>query len=109
MAETTGARSDPNLAQKLTPYFAEPWFADPFWGPLLGVALLVLGVTLLHLLTQRLILRALDKLFKHTGTWWDNALVNHGVFRRLAWLIPWPLIRADVSMISGLGDGWADA
>ena len=108
MDETTQNLPDPESAQALASSWFAAWLADPLWGPLLGVLLLVLGVIVLHLLTQRLILRALDKLFSHTGTWWDDVLMDQGVFRRLAWLIPLLLIHTGVSMIPGLGEGWVE-
>ncbi len=108
MEETTQTLPDPGSAQALASSWLAAWLADPLWGPLLGVLLLVLGVIVLHLLTQRLILRALDKLFSHTGTWWDDVLMDQGVFRRLAWLIPLLLIHTGVTMIPGLAEGWAE-
>jgi miniconductance mechanosensitive channel len=90
-----------------TPSWWAQWLAEPFWGPFTGVLLLITGAALLHLLTQRLILRALDALFRRSDTWWDNVLMDQGVFRKLAWLIPILVIHVGTGFIPGLDPDWA--
>lgn len=103
--EKTDSQAASSVAQTL-PGWAQSWFADPFWGPLLGVLLLVAGALLLHLVTQRLLLRGLDALFRRSWTWWDNVLMEHRVFHRLAWLLPVMVIATGVALIPGLDENW---
>ncbi len=81
------------------PGWATPWLEHPIIGPLIGVLTLVSAALLLHLLTQRLILRAIEVLLRRTASNWDDLLFEHGVFRRLAWLIPVMLIHTGTPLI----------
>lgn len=81
------------------PDWLGPWLAHPIAGPGLGIVTVIGGALLLHLLTQRLILRLAQALVRRTSTDWDDLLFEAGVFRRLAWLIPILLIHAGTPLI----------
>lgn len=100
--ETDSAETAVLIEPVPLPSWAPSVLSDPVWGPSLGVLLLVFGAVVLHLLTQRLILRGLDALFHRSWTWWDNVLMDQGVFRRLAWLIPIMVIHAGLELIPWL-------
>ena len=67
------------------------------------LALLVVAV-IADLIAKRLLLKAVRVLVRRTRLSWDDALVDHNVFGRLAQVIPALIIYSGVDFIPGLGD-----
>lgn len=53
---------------------------------LLGIMFLIMYVA--HFITRRLLIRGISRAFEKTETKWDDMLLNHGVFRSLAHIVP---------------------
>ncbi|WP_438860490.1 mechanosensitive ion channel family protein [Achromobacter spanius] len=86
----------------MAPDWLSPWLGHWLTGPLIGTFALVSGVVVLHLVTQRLVLKLLWALIHRSGTWWDNVMMEKGVFQRLAWLIPLVLIHLGTPLVPTL-------
>jgi len=63
-------------------------FGHPAYGPLLSWTLLVFVAWLANFITRRVILRAVRAIVDRSKAQWDDALVEHKVFHRLAQLAP---------------------
>ncbi len=77
-----------------------PWLRDNTWAVRLIVALLVVVLAILsdHVF-KRLILRALHLVARRTATTFDDALIHHRVFHRLARLAPAILVYSAAPLV----------
>jgi miniconductance mechanosensitive channel len=66
----------------------QEWFSHPIYGPVLAWTTLILVAWLATFITRRFILRAVRSLVGRSKAKWDDALVEHKVFHRLAHLAP---------------------
>ena len=66
---------------------------------LLVLAVVALGV---HFIVSRVIVSALKALAERTPTWWDNVLVEQGVFHRAALITPAVVVHVGIAAVGGL-------
>jgi miniconductance mechanosensitive channel len=69
-----------------------------------GCLLLLLVAILADLVTKRLLLVAIRAVATRTRSDWDDALVEHKVFGRLALIVPAIIVSAGVELVPGLSD-----
>ncbi len=71
--------------------------------PAVVTTLYALGLVLLawlaYLLTNRVLLRVMRAVTRRTVWEWDDALVDAGVFRRLAWFVPLLVVHAGIGLL----------
>ncbi len=79
--------------------------ALPAWAvTALGLAALLLLALAADIIARRSLIRALHRITHNTRSEWDNALLEAGVFPRLAHLLPALVIYFGLQMIPGLTD-----
>ncbi|MFQ5890671.1 MAG: mechanosensitive ion channel family protein [Gemmatimonadota bacterium] len=71
----------------------------------LGVVALLLAAWLTDVPARRYILRALERLIERSPVDWDDIVQHHGVFERLAHLVPMAVIYFGITLIPGVPDG----
>jgi miniconductance mechanosensitive channel len=71
---------------------------------LLGLALLLLAAWLADFVTRRVLLRVLGRLVRASSVTWDDVLLDRGVVRRLAHVVPALVIFLGVDAVPGIGD-----
>lgn len=62
--------------------------AHPLAAAVVGLALLSGIAWLAFTIVRRFVLRIITRLTQRSAAWWDEVLVEHRVFHRLAWLVP---------------------
>lgn len=62
--------------------------AHPIVAAAVGLALLSGIAWLAFSAVRRVVLRIITRLAQRSAAWWDEVLVEHRVFHRLAWLVP---------------------
>ena len=67
-----------------------------------GVALLILTALAADMIAKRRLLKSLHRITQSTPTGWDDALLESGVFPRLAHLLPALVVYFGLQMIPGL-------
>ncbi len=77
----------------------------PLLPPAVGLLLLLLAALLVEIIAKRLLLRAVRAFVARTAVTWDDTLVEHKVFNRLAHLAPAVLIYTGVALVQGLPEG----
>lgn len=77
-----------------------PWAAS-----LLGLFLLVLVAYLADIFGKRQLVRVVHRISRSTKHTWDDALIQHGVFGRLAQLLPGLVFYFGLDLVPGLPDG----
>lgn len=70
----------------------------------LGVVILLLLAKLSDLLAKRVFLRVAQSVTRRTLWRWDDAFLDHGVFRRLAQMVPMLVIQFGIRFVPGIPD-----
>jgi len=76
----------------------------PLLPPAAGVLALLAGAVIIDLIVKRMLLRAVRTLANRSSVSWDNALVSHNVFGRLAQVAPALIVFFGVSLVPELPD-----
>ena len=76
----------------------------PLLTPAAGVLALVLGAVIIDLIAKRVLLDSVRAFAKRSSVTWDDALVSHNVFGRLAQIVPALIIFVGLPFIPGLPD-----
>jgi miniconductance mechanosensitive channel len=71
---------------------------------LAGGLILIVVAVIADLATKKLLLVGMRSLVKRTSTSWDDALVRHNVFGRLAQIVPALLMHAGITLVPGAPD-----
>jgi miniconductance mechanosensitive channel len=79
---------------------AQPWLATAVL-----LVLLVLLAWLAFEITRRYLLRAITRIVQKTNATWDEDLAEMGIFRRLAWAVPFVVFRAGMPYLPALPPG----
>lgn len=79
---------------------AQPWLASAVF-----LALLFVLAWLAYQITRRYVLTAITRVMQKTNATWDEDLEQMGIFRRLAWAVPFVVIRAGLPYIPALAPG----
>ena len=74
----------------------------PLLPPAAGILALLAGAVIIDLIVKRMLLRAVRTLASRSSVSWDNALVSHNVFGRLAQVVPALIIFFGVSLVPEL-------
>ena len=77
----------------------------PLLPPVVGVLALLMGASIVNLIVKRLLVGAARAFAKRTSFTWDDALVSHNVFGRLAQVVPALIVFAGVPFVTGLPEG----
>ena len=74
----------------------------PLLPPVVGVLVLFVGAIIVNLIVKRLLVGAVRAFAKRTSFKWDDALVSHNVFGRLAQLVPALIVFVGAPFVPGL-------
>lgn len=74
----------------------------PLLPPLLGLAVLLLAAVIIDLVARRILVRAARRLAERSRVTWDDALVSHNVFGRLAQVLPALVVFLAVPFVPGV-------
>ena len=77
----------------------------PLLPPVVGVLLLLIGAAVVNLIAKRLLVGAARTFARRTSFTWDDALVEHNVFARLAQVVPALIVFVGVPFIPDLPEG----
>jgi len=75
---------------------------QPFVAQIVGLAALVAGAVAVYFVARRVIVVAIRRLVARSAVTWDDALVKHDVFLRLAHLAPAVLVFYGVQVVPDL-------
>lgn len=79
--------------------------ASAGWVPtLLGLTAIAAAAWLADFVTRRLLLRVLTRVVRATTFTWDDALLDHGVIRRLAHVVPALVVYLGIDAVPQLAD-----
>jgi miniconductance mechanosensitive channel len=76
----------------------------PYLPPAAGMLALLLGAVIADLIAKRILVGTVRTFAKHSSVTWDDALVDHNVFGRLAQVVPALIIFVGLPFIPGLPD-----
>jgi miniconductance mechanosensitive channel len=76
----------------------------PLLPPIVGVLLLLVGAIIIDWVVKRLLVGAVRTMAKRSSSTWDDALVEHNVFGRVAHVVPALLVYVGLPFIPGLPD-----
>jgi miniconductance mechanosensitive channel len=82
--------------------------ANPLWAPTLLLLALVLVAWAAGRIARHYLLRGIRTLVAATPFTWDDLLVEHGVFDRLAWVAPAVVVYYGIGAVPGIPGGMAD-
>lgn len=86
------------------PQSLEKLLALPWMDTVLGLMLLAGVAWLAYLVTRRVLLRVIRAVTKRTIWTWDDALEKHGVFTRLAEMVPTLVLQFGISFVPDIPD-----
>ena len=76
----------------------------PFLPPATGMLALLTGAIIIDLIAKRILVGAVRAFAKRSSVTWDDALVEHNVFGRLAQVVPALIIFVGLAFVPGLPD-----
>ena len=76
----------------------------PLLIPVLGVAALLLAAVIADLLVKGTLVRGVKTMAKRTSATWDDVLLEHNVFGRLAQVVPGMIVYSGVPFVPDLSD-----
>ena len=76
----------------------------PLLPPIVGVLLLLVGAVIIDLVVKRLLVSTVRAIAKRSRSTWDDALVEHNVFGRIAQVAPALIVYVGLPFIPGLPD-----
>jgi len=76
----------------------------PFLPPAAGMLALLTGAIIIDLIAKRILVGAVRAFAKRSSVTWDDALVAHNVFGRLAQVVPALIIFLGLPFVTGLPD-----
>ncbi|MDP6436333.1 MAG: mechanosensitive ion channel [Gammaproteobacteria bacterium] len=77
----------------------------PLLPPVIGVLALLAGGVIIDLIAKRLLVGAVRAFAKRSSFTWDDALVTHNIFGRLAQVVPALIVFVGVTFVPGLPEG----
>jgi miniconductance mechanosensitive channel len=77
----------------------------PLLPPVVGVLALLAGGVIIDLIAKRLLVGAVRAFAKRSSFTWDDALVTHNIFGRLAQVVPALIVFVGVTFVPGLPEG----
>jgi miniconductance mechanosensitive channel len=77
----------------------------PLLTPVVGVLALLAGGVIIDLIAKRLLVGAVRAFAKRSSFTWDDALVTHNIFGRLAQVVPALIVFVGVTFVPGLPEG----
>ncbi len=87
------------MPQRIEDFLARPWMQT-----LLGLVLLAFIAWLACLITRRVLLRVIQAVTRRTVWTWDDALEKHGVFKRLAQMVPTLVLQFGITLVPHIPD-----
>ncbi len=88
---------------------ARAWLeAHPLLETVAGLAALLLVAWIANIVARRYLLRLVERLTAKSPIDWDDAVARHGVFRRLASLIPLAIIYYGIDLVPNVSPGVYD-
>lgn len=79
----------------------------PLFEEAVGIAVLLVVAWLVDRLVNRILVRLVSRVVERTSATWDDALLQHNVFGRLAHLAPGIVVYYGITLIPGLGEATA--
>lgn len=79
--------------------------AHTFFATLLGLALVALVALAAEAIARGILVRVLSELAQKSVAKWDDLLIEHRVFHRLAWAVPWVLVHQLAQIIPHASEG----
>ena len=76
----------------------------PLLPPVLGVIALLIAAVVVHLLVKGILVRGAQAVAKKSSTTWDDALIEHRVFARLAQVVPGIIVYSGIPFVPELPD-----
>ncbi len=80
----------------------------PLLPPGLSLLALVAGAVIIDLIAKRILVRMVRAIAKRSSATWDDALVSHNVFGRLAQVVPALIVFVGVPFVPGLPESGAN-
>ncbi len=77
---------------------------SPLLPPVLGVAALLLGAVVVDLLVKGILVRGVQTMARKSSATWDDVLLEHKVFSRLAQIVPGIIVYIGIPFIPDLPD-----
>ena len=77
----------------------------PLLPPVIGVLALLAGAVIVDLIVKRLLVGSVRAFAKRSSSTWDDALVAHNVFGRLAQVVPALIVFVGAPFVPGLPEG----
>ncbi len=77
----------------------------PLLPPGVGLLALLAGAVIINLIVKQILVRAVRAFAKRSSITWDDALVTHNVFGRLAQVVPALIVFVGVPFVPGLAEG----
>mgnify|MGYP002712972884 CR=1 FL=1 len=87
------------MPQRIEDMLAQPWMQT-----VLGLAVLAFVAWLAYLVTRRVLLRVIRAVTRRTVWTWDDALEAHGVFKRLAQMVPTLVLQFGIVLVPEIPD-----
>ncbi len=82
--------------------------AHPLIASVVGLTLLTAAAWLSLVIVHRYVLRIVARLTHRTAAWWDEVLVTHQVFHRLAWIVPPVVVYQGIDFVPYLPDALSE-
>ena len=77
----------------------------PLLPPIVGILVLLAGAIVVDLIAKRVLVSTVKTIAERSSSAWDDALVTHNVFGRLAQVVPALIVFVGVPFVSGLSEG----
>ena len=77
----------------------------PLLLPIVGILVLLAGAIVVDFIAKRVLVSTVKTIAERSSSAWDDALVAHNVFGRLAQVVPALIVFIGVSFVSGLPEG----
>ncbi|MGB8633858.1 MAG: mechanosensitive ion channel domain-containing protein [Rhodanobacteraceae bacterium] len=76
----------------------------PWMNTVLGLALLAVIAFVAYIISRRVLLRVIRAVTQRTAWTWDDALEKHGMFTRLAQMVPTLVLQFGIGLVPGIPD-----
>lgn len=81
---------------------------EPVLVPVAGVLLLLAAAWIAHRVAGRYLLRAIRRAIQASRVDWDDVLLEHGIFERLANVVPVVVIYSGIALVPGVPTGFEE-
>jgi len=85
--------------------FSHEWLQHPWMHTLIGSLVLLAAAWLIGTIVRVAMLRVAHGVTRRTTWKWDDALLEHGVFKWLAWVVPAAIVQSGIKLVPGVSPG----